>query len=187
MEEQFDVVDQAFARLSHRKLNNVFLFLQKVLEQVLLCEESNNYEIPRISKEALERIGLVLVSVFLSEKLRKNITADNPAVEPSSNLLPSVTTNVLIWLNETLCNYHFWDKGKVGRSYYFETEVVESTVYYYTFPAQRKFFTKLVSQPQTFISHHIQWQVSDTWIPIGNMDTRSFWSALNSDFRTDKP
>eukprot|EP00591_Stephanopyxis_turris_P007409 CAMPEP_0195509324 /NCGR_PEP_ID=MMETSP0794_2-20130614/2284_1 /TAXON_ID=515487 /ORGANISM="Stephanopyxis turris, Strain CCMP 815" /LENGTH=235 /DNA_ID=CAMNT_0040636505 /DNA_START=249 /DNA_END=957 /DNA_ORIENTATION=+ len=83
--------EQAFARLSHKKLNNVFLSLQKVMEQVILSEGRNNFKIPHMSKQALERSGQLPMSILVSEQLREKITSDE-----SSVVAPCSITNAVI-------------------------------------------------------------------------------------------
>jgi hypothetical protein len=61
------VVD-AFDKLDYKKLNNVFLTLQSVLELAMLDCGGNNYRLPHIGKAKLERAGMLPVSLPCSDK-----------------------------------------------------------------------------------------------------------------------
>ena len=66
IDELVEVVENSYAKFNTRKLNNVFLTLQKVMEAVILCNGSNSYKLPHISKEALERRGELPISITVS-------------------------------------------------------------------------------------------------------------------------
>ena len=62
-------VTTSLQQLETRKLNNVFLTLQKVMETIILRDGGNDYKIPHMSKERLERNGELPVSIVVSDEL----------------------------------------------------------------------------------------------------------------------
>ena len=62
-------VTTSFQQLETRKLNNVFLTLQKVMETIILRNGGNDYKIPHMSKQRLERNGELPVSIVVSDEL----------------------------------------------------------------------------------------------------------------------
>ena len=73
IDQLVELVEQSYTNLNHHKMNNIFLTLQKVMEAVILCNGSNNYKLPHISKEALERRGQLPVSITVSSPLRARL------------------------------------------------------------------------------------------------------------------
>ena len=55
MEDLVELVGISFDVLHLTKITNNFL--QKVIEFVILCDDNNNYKIPHISTDKLERSG----------------------------------------------------------------------------------------------------------------------------------
>ena len=69
VDELVAAVTTSFQQLETRKLNNVFLTLQKVMETIILRDGGNDYKIPHMSKERLERNGELPVSIVVSDEL----------------------------------------------------------------------------------------------------------------------
>ena len=69
IDELVEATETAFQSLQWKKLNNVFLTLQKVMECCLLHAGNNNYKLPHILKQKLERNGELPVSIVVSDEL----------------------------------------------------------------------------------------------------------------------
>ena len=65
----------AFNKVNHESLNDVFLTLQKCMEASMLCDGGNSYKIPHIGKKKLKREG----------RLPETITCDIEAYEKASS------------------------------------------------------------------------------------------------------
>ncbi|CAE5958032.1 unnamed protein product [Arabidopsis arenosa] len=59
IEQLIDAVKTAFEEYPARKINHIFLTLQLCMQETMRIGGSNNYKIPHIKKEALEREGLL--------------------------------------------------------------------------------------------------------------------------------
>ena len=73
IDELVSAVEDSFEQLHWKKLNNVFLTLQKVMECCILCDGDNKYKIPHISKQKLERAGQLPVSIVVSHELKQKL------------------------------------------------------------------------------------------------------------------
>lgn len=67
--ELIEKVNMCFDVYPHYKINNVFLSLQKAMEQVILCYGGNNYELQHMNKAQLERTGSLPTSIKASENV----------------------------------------------------------------------------------------------------------------------
>ena len=61
-------VTRCYEEYDWRKLNNAFLTLQCVLNEILICNGDNNYKLPHISKAKLEREGQLPMSIHVAEE-----------------------------------------------------------------------------------------------------------------------
>ena len=61
----YKVLD-CFAEYPHHKINNVFLSLQKCMEQIILSNGGNYYELQHMNKQQLERNGSLPTSILAS-------------------------------------------------------------------------------------------------------------------------
>jgi transposase-like protein len=77
IEDLIESVEESFRNLHLNKLDNVFLTLQTVMDQVILHDGSNNYRIPHMNKEKLQREGRLPVSISCSEALVTKLTNEN--------------------------------------------------------------------------------------------------------------
>ncbi|XP_010472059.1 PREDICTED: uncharacterized protein LOC104751737 [Camelina sativa] len=77
VEELIAAVRKAFEEYSTTKINHIFLSLQLCMQETMRVGGSNNYKIPHMKKQALERAGL----------LPKQITCDPSIVESVRNQL----------------------------------------------------------------------------------------------------
>ena len=68
-------VNLCFDRYDRRRLNNVFLTLQTVMQEVILSNGNNEYEIVHMNKERLERSGTLPVSIMASDNVLDLIAA----------------------------------------------------------------------------------------------------------------
>ena len=57
-------VTECFAEYPHSKINCVFLSLQMVMEQIILCNGDNSYKLQHINKEQLEQMDALPVSIL---------------------------------------------------------------------------------------------------------------------------
>ena len=73
IEELISAVDDSFQSLPSKKLTNVFLTLQKVMEAVIICDGDNKYKVPHMSKLRLERMGELPVAIVLSNRLKQKL------------------------------------------------------------------------------------------------------------------
>ena len=73
MEKLVETVGTCFNRLHWTKMNNNFLTLQKVMEYIILCDGNNDYKMPHISKEKLERTGQLPMSIKILEKVKAKL------------------------------------------------------------------------------------------------------------------
>ena len=69
-------VHAKFASYPHQRLNNVFLTLQMVMSQVILCNGGNNYELQHMNKQQLERNGALPMLIAASDEVLAAITDD---------------------------------------------------------------------------------------------------------------
>ena len=69
-------VQSSFNDLQRATLNNTFLTLQMVMEQIIMCDGHNNYKLQHMSKEKLERIGRLPTSITVSEDVLNKINRD---------------------------------------------------------------------------------------------------------------
>ena len=74
MEEMVERVGTCFIRLHWMKINNNFPTLQKVVECIILCDGNNDYKMPHISKEELERYGKLPMSIKILDKVKAKLT-----------------------------------------------------------------------------------------------------------------
>ena len=73
IDELVAAVQETFLFLQTKKLNNVFLTLQKVMETIILKDGGNEYKLPHMSKEKLERNGELPVSILVSDELLQKL------------------------------------------------------------------------------------------------------------------
>ena len=73
MEELVETVGTCFDRLHWMKINNNFLTLQKVMECIILCDGNNDYKMPHISKEKLERTGQLPMSIKILDEIKAKL------------------------------------------------------------------------------------------------------------------
>jgi len=73
IDELVDAVKESFEQLHYSKLNNVFLTLQTVMDEIILVNGRNNYKIKHMSKAKLEREGRLPVSVTISDALKSKL------------------------------------------------------------------------------------------------------------------
>ena len=64
-------MQDSFRLLQTKKLNNVSLMLQKVMETIILKDGGNDYKIPHMSKEKLEQKELRVLILVSNELLQK--------------------------------------------------------------------------------------------------------------------
>jgi hypothetical protein len=67
MDQLVEAVFDAFAELPTKKLNYGFLTLQGCFNEILDCHGDNNYKLPHMGKARLERLGLLPVSLDVTE------------------------------------------------------------------------------------------------------------------------
>ena len=73
VDELVTAVEESFRNLAVRKLNHVFLTLQKVMEMCILHKGNNDYKRPHISKEKLERTGELPCSILVSDEMEEEM------------------------------------------------------------------------------------------------------------------
>ena len=73
MEELVETVGTSFDRLHWTKINNNFLTLQKVMECIILCDGNNDYKMPHISEEKLERTGQLPMSIKILDEIKAKL------------------------------------------------------------------------------------------------------------------
>ena len=73
MEELVKMVRNCFDWLHWTKINNNFLTWQKVMECIILCDDNNDYKMPHISKEKLERSGQLCMSIKILDKVKAKL------------------------------------------------------------------------------------------------------------------
>ena len=59
MEELIKLVKKAYGEYPYRKLNHVWLTLQSCLNMIVENDGGNNYKIPHMGKESMERRGIL--------------------------------------------------------------------------------------------------------------------------------
>ena len=77
MEELVEMVGTCFDWLHWTKINNDFLTLHKVMEYIILCDGDNDYKMPHMSKEKLERSGQFPMSIKILEKVKAKYRCNN--------------------------------------------------------------------------------------------------------------
>ena len=70
-----------FDELEHHKLNNIFLTLQGVMEQIILNDGGNDYKLPHMNKAKLARNNELPLTLIASDDVRMKIYDDNAAAE----------------------------------------------------------------------------------------------------------
>ena len=73
IDELVAAVEETFLFLQTKKLNNVFLTLQKVMETIILKDGGNEYKLPHMSKEKLEQNGELPVLILVSDELLQKL------------------------------------------------------------------------------------------------------------------
>jgi hypothetical protein len=68
-DELIKSVEEAFQRLSHDSLDNVFLSLQKCMEASMQVGGGNNYPLPHIGITKLRREGKLPTTLFCSPEV----------------------------------------------------------------------------------------------------------------------
>lgn len=70
-------VEQAFGATTRRTLNNVFLSLQNVMDEIIANNGGNNFQLRHMSKERLEREGRLPVSIAVSDAVAAALAFEN--------------------------------------------------------------------------------------------------------------
>ncbi|KAG7345259.1 hypothetical protein IV203_032790 [Nitzschia inconspicua] len=70
--EMIEMVEKVYKRYPMEKLNRIWLTLQSVMNEIIDRSGANNYEIPHMNKEGLERINELPVSLFVTEDARRH-------------------------------------------------------------------------------------------------------------------
>ncbi|XP_020881507.1 uncharacterized protein LOC110228407 [Arabidopsis lyrata subsp. lyrata] len=73
IEQLIDAVNTAFEEYPTRKINHIFLTLQLCMKETMRIGGSNNYKIPHIKKEALEREGLLPRQIKCDPSIVNNV------------------------------------------------------------------------------------------------------------------
>ena len=68
---------EAFEKFEYKKLDYNFLTLQKVMEQVILCNGDNTFTTPHMSKNKLERAGKLPTTNKVSDECLEHIRNNN--------------------------------------------------------------------------------------------------------------
>ena len=79
--ELIQAVYDSFDELEHHKLNNIFLTLQGVMEQIILNDGGNDYKLPHMNKAKLARNNELPLTLIASDDVRMKIYDDNAAAE----------------------------------------------------------------------------------------------------------
>ena len=79
--ELIQAVYDSFDELGHHKLNNIFLTLQGVMEQIILNDGGNDYKLPHMNKAKLARNNELPLTLIASDDVRMKIYDDNAAAE----------------------------------------------------------------------------------------------------------
>ena len=73
IDDLIKAVNDSFVQLHWSKLNDIFLTLQKVMEECILHDGNNDYKLPHISKRKLEKSGQLPMSIKVSDILQTKI------------------------------------------------------------------------------------------------------------------
>ena len=87
-EELIKSVEKAYGEYPLRKLNHVWLTLQSCLNKIIENDGGNDYEIPHMGKESLERTGLLprVLDVTPAANAWLNPTMDDDSDQDSDDL-----------------------------------------------------------------------------------------------------
>lgn len=77
IDELVGAVETAFRGTSRRALNNVFLTLQTVMDQIIQYKGGNDFQLRHMSKERLERDGRLPVSISVSDDVAAVLSFDS--------------------------------------------------------------------------------------------------------------
>ena len=76
-----DAVKQAYEEVSHSTLNYVWLSLMNCMTEILKHGGNNNYKLPHMGKEKLQRLGLLPTQIsaplYIVEKVLNETTNGN--------------------------------------------------------------------------------------------------------------
>ena len=73
VDELLQNVREAYEELTPQTLNKVFLTLQSVLTEILEVKGGNNYKIPHMNKDRLERIGALPNVLEVEERVVRDV------------------------------------------------------------------------------------------------------------------
>ena len=87
-EELIKLVEKAYGEYPYRKLNHVWLTLQSCLNKIIENDGGNNYKIPHMGKQSLQRRGLlpVVLDVTPAASAWLNLTMDDDSTLDVDNL-----------------------------------------------------------------------------------------------------
>jgi hypothetical protein len=80
IDELVEAVYQSFERLKISKLTNILLTLQLVMEQCILHHGNNDFKIPHMSKQKLEREGRLPLSISCSSMLMDTLNTNETSI-----------------------------------------------------------------------------------------------------------
>ena len=73
VEELIHEVNKSFEEYSARRINHIFLTLQLCMQEIMRVRGSNNYKIPHMKKEALEREALLPKQIICDSTIVENV------------------------------------------------------------------------------------------------------------------
>ena len=93
-------VEKAYGEYPYRKLNRVWLTLQSCLNMIIENDGGNDYKIPHMGKESMERRGLVLdvtpaASAWLNPRMDDNSSLDADDLDDEAHV-PTTTATPMI-------------------------------------------------------------------------------------------
>lgn len=69
IDELVHAVETSFEKMKSQQLNNVFLILQTCMKEIINVQRGNNYQIPHIGKNRLEREGNLPLQIACDQNL----------------------------------------------------------------------------------------------------------------------